>query len=301
MKVNNCYICHNNKHKALYIKNKFTIVQCDNCEFVYVLEKLNKNVLKEYYNNFDYKYIINVEKRIRDDARRSCLVLKKFIRKQNNLFDVGCGRGFFLDEARRMGWTVAGIDSSTSMVSYAREKLHLNVDQGDILNHKKHNKYDVITLHQVIEHFDDPIRLLRTCYGLLNTKGYVYIATPNINSLSSRVQKERFDHLIPPEHLSYFSQKILKAVLEAIGFQFIYSGYWSYPADLGGIIKSLIKRPRTSQQGLLSDTLLNNDEPRDIVKKIKSFLFDSLLCRFCYPILKLNSWGTNLEIIAQKP
>lgn len=303
MKVNNCYLCNSDKYKTLYIKNTFTIVQCSNCEFIYVLKKLDKSIIEKYYNNFDYKSIVKAEKAIKKDARRSCSVLDKFISNRSNLFDIGCGRGFFLEEAQKRGWTVAGIDSSTSMARYAKEELHLNVECGDIMSYESKNKYDLVTLHQVVEHFDDPISLLKTCYKLLNKGGYVYIATPNINSLSSRVQKKNFDHLIPPEHLSYFSRGTLKMALEKAGFQLIYSGSWSYHADLGGIIKTLMsKQPLKYKEGKSADNLPNSKDFRtSLVKKVKSFLFDSLFCQFLYPILNFNSWGTNLEIIAQKP
>ncbi len=304
MKVNNCYLCNYDIYKTLYIKNKVTIVQCSGCEFIYVLEKLDASTIEKYYNNFDYKSIITAERAIRRDAKRSCSVLDKFIGNSSSLFDVGCGRGFFLDEAKKKGWKVAGMDSSASMVSYAREKLHLKVERGDAISYKSHDKYNLVTLHQVIEHFDDPINLLKNCHKLLNKGGYIYIATPNINSISSQVQKEHFDHLIPPEHLSYFSLKTLKSALEVAGFVVTYSGSWSYPPDLGGIIKSLIgtSHPRNGESVMSDFSILNSKESQvSYIKKIKSFLFDNLFCQFFYPILNYDSWGTNLEVIAQKP
>ncbi len=303
MNVNNCYLCNYNKSKTLYIKNNFTIVRCNNCEFIYVLEKLDKNIIEKYYNNFDYKSIIEAEKTIRKDTRRSCDVLDRLINNRGRLFDVGCGRGFFLEEAKSRGWTVFGIDRSASMVSYARKKLHLNVIQGDIRSYKNKDRFDLVTLHQVIEHFEDPVDLLKNCYKLLNRGGYIYIATPNINSASSRIQKERFDYLIPPEHLSFFSEKTLKIALKSVGFDMKHIDFWSYPADLGGIIKTVIGKRTLKTEKVLSLGFMSNrmNNQIDLVKRVKSFLFDDIFCQLFYPVLNLDSWGTNLEVVAQKP
>ena len=84
------------------------------------------------------------------------------------LLDVGCGHGLLLDEARRRGYEVSGLELSRAAAGYARDVLGLEVDEAagrGVRRRGRPTRYDVIVLADVIEHLDDPAAALRRLRG----------------------------------------------------------------------------------------------------------------------------------------
>lgn len=304
MKSTGCYLCRSNNYRLITKKSKYSIIKCDNCDFIFTTPIPNNYETDEYYHNFDYKDSLSAEKVIRSDAKRSLEKISKYVKEKGELLDVGCGRGYLLDEARKLGWNTYGVDASRLVTDYAKNTLHLNVFCSDIFSFRTAQAFDLIILNQVVEHFANPEELLNKCSKFLNSGGLLYIATPNVESVSARVLKDNFDHYIPPEHLGYFSQLTLKRLLEKLGFKVLYVGCWSYPADLGGIIKTLLGKKVQSER---SGQPLNKNQRTTSysscsfnIKQVKSFLFDRVFCHLFYKVLTFDTWGVNLEVLAIK-
>lgn len=285
-------------------KSKYAIVSCNNCDFIFTTPIPSKEELNAFYNTFDYKDNLSAEKTIRADAKRSLRKIDLYTNRKGELLDVGCGRGYFLDEARMLGWNTYGVDTSRIVIDFAEKRLHLNVFNSDIFSFQSDKLFDLITLNQVIEHFSNPENLVNQCSKYIRNGGLMYIATPNAESISARVLKDNFDHFIPPEHLSYFSQHTLQKLLQKQGFKVLYIGSWSYPADLGGIIKTLLGRKvQRAQDNNLREKgsyIAEKNFNFSNVKQIKTFLFDRVFCNLFYKVLNFDSWGINLEILAIK-
>src|SRR5919199_4319778 len=62
------------------------------------------------------------------------------------LLDVGCGHGLLLDEARRRGYDVEGLELSASAAAYAREVLGLRVHEHTLEEHEVPGGYAAIVL-----------------------------------------------------------------------------------------------------------------------------------------------------------
>lgn len=304
MKKTKCYLCSSNNYRLVTKKSKYRIVKCSNCDFIFTTPIPSKEELDAFYNTFDYRDNSSAEKIIRSDAKQSLGKIGRYTNKKGELLDVGCGRGYFLDEARTVGWDTYGADTSRIVVDFAKKRLHLNVFYSDIFSFQPDKSFDLVTLNQVIEHFSNPEGLINQCSKYLKSGGLMYISTPNAESISARVLKGNFDHFIPPEHLSYFSQHTLQRLLEKQGFKVLYAGSWSYPSDFGGIIKSLLGRKAQQWQNKnVHDKgfyTVKKDSNFSNVKQIKSFLFDRVFCYLFYKVLNFGSWGINLEILAVK-
>lgn len=302
MAKTNCLVCSKNNFELFCKQGEYDLVKCINCSFIFVCPLPQAKIINKLYHNFDYRLPEIVEKVIRRDARRSLSKIRTYINhfKFRELLDIGCGRGYFLDEARRDGWNTTGIDYSQKIIYYASNVLHLNVKKADIYKYRSSKKFSIISLSQVIEHVIDPRKLLRHCNNLLENDGYLYIATPNIESLSSKVFRESFEHIIPPEHISYFSKNTLSRLLTNCGYKIVYIGSWSYPGDLAGIIKKKLGLHHTQR----IESTLNNEknitQVFSMVQHLKSIIFDKLFCGIFYKLLELNTRGTILEVIAQK-
>jgi 2-polyprenyl-3-methyl-5-hydroxy-6-metoxy-1,4-benzoquinol methylase len=300
-----CKICESPENTIFMVKDKYIILKCKNCNFVYLKNLITKKELDCIYDKFDYKNPIISEKRIRGDAKRSLKIIEKFITKSDmDLLDIGCGRGYFMGEARERGWTVSGIDISSKVTSFAQTKLKLNnIIHGDILKTNFKKKYSVIILNQVIEHMENSIKVIQKCYDLLKENGLIYIATPNIGSFSFKVNRENFDYIIPPEHIGYYDVNSLRYLLEKDRLKPIYFGTWSYPEDFAGIIKRLFKKNKINNiNNSISNNVNNiqNEVPVNKNKILKILLFDKLFCNIFYRLLNINNYGTNIEVIGIK-
>lgn len=310
MKKKRCPLCKNIRFVPYLLVNDFNIVRCENCKFIFVLNVPNQKELDKFYEKKDYEDPISAEKIIRKDAIRSLEVIKKFT-DSKEIFDVGCGRGYFLDEAVKGKWIVSGIDYSSRAINYAKKVLRLNVKQGDVLHTDIKIKYQVISLNQVIEHFSNPKKLVSSCKKILQNKGIIYIATPNIESLSSKLYKKDFDYMIPPEHLSYFSEETLRYLLQESGFNILYSATWSYVPEFAGIVKFYLKNGLKTKKNQLTEadssyfvkseelksTLSRSDNK---IKILKQNLFDELFCTKMHFLLDIFGRGSMVHIVGQK-
>jgi len=297
-KIIGCYICHSTRYKKLYIKDKYRINKCLICGFVYTSPVPSNRILNKYYRRFDNN-LQNKEEIIINDSFRVLDVIYKYKRYNKTLLDIGSGNGIFLENSKLYGFDPFGLDISKKFISYFKNILKIPFINADIRYYKSKQKYDIVTLNQVIEHFSDPVNVIRNCYDLLSTNGLISIATPNIQSFTAKIRQEDFDYLIPPEHLSYFSINSLKSILIRNRFRIIKIKTWTYSVDVAGIIKYLLKKNRSNK--VQKNYLKSNKPKKQLIKSIKYILFDKVSCVFLSKILNtFSNKGTMIQILAQK-
>jgi 2-polyprenyl-3-methyl-5-hydroxy-6-metoxy-1,4-benzoquinol methylase len=139
-------------------------------------------------------------------------------RKTNKLLDVGCGRGWFLQEAKKRGWEVHGTEYSETGKELCESqgiKMKLGQLSADTFPMEE---FDVITSFEVIEHINNPIEEISNINTFLRKGGLFYCTTPNFNSLMRLYLKESYNVITYPEHLSYYTKKTLNKLIESHGF-----------------------------------------------------------------------------------
>ncbi|MBI3379910.1 class I SAM-dependent methyltransferase, partial [Candidatus Gottesmanbacteria bacterium] len=278
MSITKCVLCGGIKFRTLYKKFSYQVYICQFCDFIFIYPFPGKRQLEKYYKSFDYKTGFINENLIRKDSIRTLKNLEILGYSNKSLLDIGCGAGFFIDEARKRGWQVQGIDKSIITTKYARNKLKLKVINSDFIDYKFFNrKYKIITLLQVIEHLSNPRIMLEKIYNLLESSGILCIATPNIDSYLARALTSNFTYMIPPEHISFYSAVTLKRILESINFKIIKVDTWGYPSDLAAIIKSKIKKKISPRDNI--SRIPNGINFKSSTKRFKSILFDSIFCQ----------------------
>ncbi len=135
------------------------------------------------------------------------------------LLDVGCGNGEFVAEAAAAGWRASGIDLDATAVAVGRAAgLDLAEQSVQERAAREPQAFDAVTLSHVIEHVPDPVAFLRAVHQLLRPGGQVWIATPNLASLTHRRFGADWVHLDPPRHLVLFDHDALARALTAAGF-----------------------------------------------------------------------------------
>ncbi|MCG2711002.1 MAG: class I SAM-dependent methyltransferase, partial [Candidatus Omnitrophica bacterium] len=169
------------------------ILKCVTCGLVFVPSgESAEKIIKQYKEMVDDGYIEEEQGR-RKTARMVLKKLQRYQKKGKSLMDVGCSTGFFLDEAKKKGWQVRGVELSLWAAKIAREKFGIEVINSTLKQAKlTSNSFDVIVLHDTIEHVLDPREMLIEIRRILKPDGVVYINTPDIQSIVSRVLKARW-------------------------------------------------------------------------------------------------------------
>jgi SAM-dependent methyltransferase len=202
----------------------------------------------------DEKYL--EEERGRRLSAIPILKMLKKLKTNGKLLDIGCATGFLLDEAKKQGWDVYGVELSQWAVDYSKDKLGLkNVFAGTLKKANFANNYfDVVILKDTIEHLTNPKDTLIEIRRILKPAGIICVNTPNINSLLSRALRAKWWGL-KHAHLYYFTPKTLYKILDLAGFVSIKSrshartftlSYWlekisSYNTELYKIFSFLKK------------------------------------------------------------
>ena len=238
-----CLICSSTDIAPYRIANGYQLFECKNCQLLSTdLTNISPDFLHHFYKNdyygekhneaesaFGYDSYVkdaiiwqkNAEK-IVSQALRS-MPGKRPLR----ILDIGCAHGFLVKEAVNQGLDGWGIDFSDEAIRYAREGLGLkSVILGDFMSYPLElNSYDVVVLNGTLEHFVDPLIVLKRCHEILAPGGVLIDIT-----LHHRCGLLGWVTLKPPEHLYYFKCSNLRLLHQRAGFieQIQLKHYWKY-------------------------------------------------------------------------
>jgi 2-polyprenyl-3-methyl-5-hydroxy-6-metoxy-1,4-benzoquinol methylase len=148
------------------------------------------------------------------------LINREWSRPKENmrLLEVGCGEGFFLEQAKQYGYSVMGIEPNAQSSTRAREVFGLEVLTKTLAEAKiDRDSLDIIVSLHVIEHLLDPAAAVAEMRKILRKGGLLAIETPNIDSLPFKILGKRWRQFIPV-HYYFFSKKTIAVLLERNGF-----------------------------------------------------------------------------------
>lgn len=209
----------------------FALLQCNNCNLVYLNPRPTATSLKKFYST-DYKPYrksINDERSPFIHFMRSYKIKKrrKIIEKysgnhEGTLLDVGCATGIFLNEMKQAGWQVQGVELIKSAAEYARTNFNLDIFQGFLEDAPfSASSFDVITYWDVLEHTLSPSKTLKESLKLLSPEGLLVINIPNWKSLDRFLFGPHWIGIDPPRHLYAFPKDVLNSMLSNSGFDVI--------------------------------------------------------------------------------
>ncbi len=148
-------------------------------------------------------------------------LLKKYLKKDITLLEVGCSVGMFLYNVREYTNRIVGIDYDVASVIFATQKCGCLIYDKDIKETGLPKKsFDIICMFQVLEHVVNPIKFISQYKEYLKPNGVICIEVPNINdALRYAYDLPNYNRFyFHPAHLWYFSEKSLSILMKKAGF-----------------------------------------------------------------------------------
>ena len=132
-----------------------------------------------------------------------------------SVLDIGCERAYFLDEIRRHGYNVKGVDSSITARDYSKR---IGIDVVPTLN-DANETFDIIVLWHTLEHFPNPKGIIQIIQSKLNDEGLILVRAPAFDSAWRKLLGKCWMWYQPENHYFHYAEKSLQNFLELFGFK----------------------------------------------------------------------------------
>lgn len=228
-----CPICGSRKSTPVYSLSRYQLSCCPVCTHSFISSGLAANELDQAYERDYYvaeesggrtgyeNYLSNAVKRERGFAHQ-LHELERFAPQRGRLLDFGCAVGLFVKVAVDAGWDAIGLERSDWAADYGRRQYGLTILSGSEAECAGFSqRFDMVTMWDVLEHVEEPRRVIEQAAGWLRPGGILALNTVDSASLGARLAGRHWRHLAPPHHLQYFTRRSLQRLLRGAGFHLL--------------------------------------------------------------------------------
>jgi len=163
-------------------------------------------------------------------------IFRKHIPKAGNskevALEIGCVPGQFLAYiCKNFGYFPEGIDYEEGTEKVTSETLRNNgllnykLYEADFLKWKAKKKYDLVCSFGFIEHFKDPVDVVKKHLDILKDGGTLLIEVPNFNGLRYFVSKHSDDDTLNLHNMDVMDLKFYKLMAKKFNLKIRYLGY----------------------------------------------------------------------------
>ena len=252
----NCYACKTGEAKLVYdtlvshedLGRTYSAYRCASCQAGFLFPRITYDEIEEEFYGDDY-HVYRATQRGKGFFTWLKLKIRKIVldhflgygprhllasflyafflrvsyyprrKAGGKVLDVGCGTGKYLGYLRELGWDIYGIEPSRRGVAIAVSSGFPNIVQGSSPDIPFADvTFDVVNMHHVFEHIDDPDPTLQAINRVLKPGGEAIITVPNFGSLASRVFGRYWGGIDLPRHFFYYNIPSLRVVLKKNGF-----------------------------------------------------------------------------------
>lgn len=186
-----CILCGSTQHKLYklikkdkYINDEVKYFKCNRCGLVFIkpqpIKKLKKLYKKEYRPRIGFldtlKFILPYTRHFKSHLN----YLQPLLSLKGDVLDVGSSEGKFLFLLKLRGWNVLGVEATSHYAEFANKVLRVPTINGFIEDVKLDKKFDLVTINDVLEHLNNPIKTLKKVKSLLKPNGKIYVRVPDL-------------------------------------------------------------------------------------------------------------------------
>lgn len=231
-----CPICRLKNTTPKHRKGDFFHYACKDCECLFIRPKPAGEYLTQMYGEEDYLTVYLEKEGVKQYAEYFAAELSTMY-PIGRLLEIGSSVGWFLAAAHKKGWDVTGVETSLKACDIACKLpgLEKAVIQGSILDNSTWNKvvaysdkqvgnlFDLIVLHQTLEHFDEPVELIRKLTPLLTKGGKFSIVVPDLGQSIGNTEWGHLNGTFAGEHITLFTMETMKKLAEICELEIIHS------------------------------------------------------------------------------
>lgn len=196
----------------------YRMVTCNTCGLVRSDPVAPEELLATLYAKSSFDYGQEVES-LQATYGRALGWLEARSPRRESLLEIGCGNGFFLQQAHRQGWQEArGVEPSADAVAKAPRELDGAIVQ-DVMRGGLFapESFDAVCLFQVLDHIAHPVELLEECAAVLRPGGHILALNHNVAAWSARILGER-SPIVDIEHTYLYSPATMRRIFTKAGF-----------------------------------------------------------------------------------
>ncbi len=231
---NKCPVCNSPRYTQSYVIRWYSYNSCNSCGILYLNDRVNvsNSFFKKYNEDYfrgalkeDMSGYMDYEKQSRPLRMNFKILLSRIkchlsFDNPISLLDIGCAYGFFLDEARKLGMSVHGLDISKDAIKWMENHLGISGTVGTSSDAPE-GPFDIVTAIEVIEHVPDPHSFVTDLHKRLKNGGILVIHTGAIDTLTARLLGKWWWYLNPPDHCTIFNRPALRNLISSSGFNLL--------------------------------------------------------------------------------
>lgn len=215
-----CHLCKQTRSGHFMDKDGFTYHRCRECDgvFVWPLKTQTFYLNTDTYlsdpnqyagmiNPYGQRWMIEQFERLYEKTMETG--------QKGSFFEVGAGAGYLALFALARGWEASGIETSKPAVQFARDYLRVPIEHSIIEDYKTDQRFDAIAMVEVLEHFLDPVKAVKSLRPFAKEQTFLFGTTPNTDSDHWRTGDQ--DIYVPDDHIFLFNEYSLRRFAQKAG------------------------------------------------------------------------------------
>lgn len=162
-------------------------------------------------------------------------LVRRLLPAPASVLDLAAGQGAFSVKLRELGHNVHAVDVSRDNWKAADIPLavaNLDSEFASTIS-SAGERFDAIAAIEIVEHLENPFRFIRECAKLLKPGGLLFLTSPNVEAVSSRVMFLYTGRLIGfgayetvrPAHITPIFKWKLDMMLDEAGLEIVHESY----------------------------------------------------------------------------
>jgi len=162
-------------------------------------------LFKTDYDDSYFNTFIETNPLLKKEIKEKVELIKS-CKKQGDLLEIGCGDGILLNKIQDC-YNVTGADISQHAIKKACEMVDSKkLKVMDIENEDIDGSYDIIIAFDVMEHLNNPQKVIKKIKGAMKKDGIFIFSVPNNYGIFGKIMTKIFN-LIDKTHVSTYERE----------------------------------------------------------------------------------------------
>lgn len=227
-----CPVCREAARRDVaYERFTVQVQRCGSCGHLYVSPRMPAEAIPVLYGSSYWHDVMlamgnpPLAERIAFDYDNALTKLRRDVlpfRRSGRLLDVGASNGGVVKRAEELGFAAAGVEPSAEICEFARRSHGIAMHEGTLKQLDFPDaSWDVVLLHDVLEHLLEPSHELREIRRILAPGGLLVIETLSAASLELADHGTEWTLMNPIEHVNFPDERAGARWLHEAGFHIL--------------------------------------------------------------------------------